>query len=112
MAPSAAERRLKASLAAHESWASTDNRTARTAPARAARDARFLEEANGDPVKAEHLRRAYFARLALKSAQARRKAKEATEAAARALEAAAEAAAELADEPEAAAMLAAGGGLS
>lgn len=76
------ERTLKAQIAAHESWANTPDRTARTAPARAALDARFLAEADGDPVRAEHLRRAHFKRLSLKSAQARRKAKEAAAAAA------------------------------
>lgn len=75
------ERQLAASIAAHESWANTTDRTARTAPARAALNQRFLDQANGDPVRAEHLRKAYFARLALKSAQSRRRAREATEAA-------------------------------
>lgn len=79
---SEAERKLRAQIAAHESWANTPDRPARTAPARAARDQRFLDQANGDPVRAEHLRKAYFARLALKSAQSRRRAKEATAAAA------------------------------
>lgn len=65
------ERRLVASIAAHESWAATPDRTARTAPARAALDAKFLAEADGDPIRAEHLRRAHFKRLALKSAQVR-----------------------------------------
>lgn len=67
-----AERRLRAQIAAHESWANTENRAARTAAARAALDAKFLEQANGDPVRAAHLRKAHFARLALRSAQARR----------------------------------------
>lgn len=67
-----AERALAARIAAHESWAATPNRAARTAPARAALDAKFLAAADGDPVRAEHLRKAHFARLALKSAQARR----------------------------------------
>lgn len=75
------ERQLAASIAAHESWANTTDRTARTAPARAALNQRFLDQANGDPVRAEHLRKAHFARLALKSAQSRRRAREATEAA-------------------------------
>ncbi len=66
------ERRLAATIAAHESWANTPDRAARTAPGRAALDRKFLDEAGGDPVKAAHLRKAYFARLALKSAQARR----------------------------------------
>lgn len=75
------ERRLASSLAAHESWANTENRAARTAPARAALDQKFLDAAEGDPVRAAHLRKAHFARLALKSAQARRKARELTDAA-------------------------------
>lgn len=68
------DRRIQASIAAHQSWAHTTNRTARTAPARAALDAKFLAEAGGDPQRAESLRKAYFKRLALKSAQARRRA--------------------------------------
>lgn len=75
---SASERKLAASIAAHESWAATTNRSARTAPARAALDQKFLDQAGGDPVRAAHLRKAHFARLALKSAQARRKARELT----------------------------------
>jgi hypothetical protein len=63
-------------LGAHTSWANTTDRSARTAPARAALDQKFLDQADGDPIRAEHLRKAYFARLALKSAKARRKAKE------------------------------------
>lgn len=74
--PPAAERHLAASIAAHESWANTPDRTARTEPARRALDQKFLAAAGGDPVKAEHLRKAHFQRLALKSAQARRLAKE------------------------------------
>lgn len=73
------ERTLRARIAAHESWANTENRSARTAPARAARDATFLEQANGDPVRAAHLRKAHFARLSLKSAQSRRKSRELSE---------------------------------
>ncbi|MDO5492452.1 MAG: hypothetical protein Q4F53_02425 [Nesterenkonia sp.] len=73
-----AERKLRASIAAHESWAATSDRAARTAPARRALEEKFLTEADGDPVRAEHLRRAYFQRLALKSAKARRRAQELT----------------------------------
>ena len=79
------EKRLSASIAAHESWARTPDRSARTAKARAALMAKFEREA--DPhnsmlpaerqIRAEHLRKAYFMRLALKSAQSRRRAKEA-----------------------------------
>ncbi len=71
------ERHLAARIAAHESWAHTPDRSARTAPARAALDAKFLAQADGDPVRAGHLRKAHFARLALKSAQSRRRAGEA-----------------------------------
>jgi hypothetical protein len=74
-APTSSERQLSARIAAHESWAATDDRTARTAPARAALDQKFLDQAGGDPVRAEHYRKAYFSRLALRSAQARRKIK-------------------------------------
>ncbi|MFD2028959.1 hypothetical protein [Promicromonospora aerolata] len=76
-----AERKLSASLAAHESWANTKNRAARTANARAAVERKFLDAADGDPVRAEHLRKAHFARLALKSAASRRKARDLTNAA-------------------------------
>ncbi|WP_395695283.1 hypothetical protein [Nocardioides sp.] len=62
-------------IGAHVSWANTADRTARTAPGRAALDRKFLDEAGGDPVRAAHLRKAYFQRLALKSAQARRRRK-------------------------------------
>lgn len=70
------ERHLRAQIAAHESWAQTPDRAARTAKARAAADARFLDQAAGDPVKAEHFRKAHFLKLALKSAQSRRRIKE------------------------------------
>jgi hypothetical protein len=68
-----AERSLRAVIAAHESWARTTDRTARTAKARSALENKFLAEADGDPKRAESLRKAYYARLALKSAQARRR---------------------------------------
>jgi hypothetical protein len=70
------ERQMVARLAAHTSWANTKDPTARTANARAALDQKFLDQADGDPVRAGHLRKAYYARLALKSAASRRKAKE------------------------------------
>lgn len=74
------ERSLHGSLAAHVSWGNTDDRTARTAPARAA----FMDQFDAmvppevtDPAermrRAEHFKIAYFKRLALKSAQSRRK---------------------------------------
>ncbi|KRE38500.1 hypothetical protein ASG73_06100 [Janibacter sp. Soil728] len=68
-------------MAADMSWANTEDRSARTAPARRALDAKFLEQAGGDPQRAKSLRSAHFKRLALKSAQSRRRAREATEAA-------------------------------
>lgn len=75
------ERSQLGRLAAHASWAHTEDRAARTANARAGLDQKFLDAADGDPVRAAHLRKAHFARLALKSAVARRKARELTEAA-------------------------------
>lgn len=81
MASTETERRLAASLAAHESWANTQDRSARTAPARNALDQKFLAQAGGDPIKAEHLRKAYFQRLALQSARSRRIAREQSESA-------------------------------
>jgi hypothetical protein len=59
-------------IGSHVSWANTKDRTARTAPARAALEQKFLDQADGDPVRAEHLRKAHFQRLAMKSAAARR----------------------------------------
>lgn len=78
MPGSSSERSMIASIAAHESWAATANRSARTAPARQAIFEKFLAQAGGDPVRAEHLRKAHFKRLALKSAQARRRVREST----------------------------------
>jgi hypothetical protein len=78
------ERVLLARLAAHSKWAKTPDPTAATAPARAAFNDRFEREADPDGIleplersrRAEHLRKAYFTRLALKSAQSRRRSKE------------------------------------
>ena len=56
-----------------ESWARTEDRTARTAPGRSAFLARFDEYP--DP---ELARKAYFKRLALKSAKARAARKQVT----------------------------------
>jgi hypothetical protein len=63
------ERSLVSRIGAYEKWANTADRTAATQAARRAFDKRF--EQYPDPAAA---RKAYFARLALKSAQARRKA--------------------------------------
>jgi len=76
-ASSAAELRLAAQIRAHQSWANTTDRAARTAPARAARERQFLAQAGGDPVRAQHFRAAYFKQLALKSAASRRRNREA-----------------------------------
>lgn len=70
------ERALHAQIAAHVSWGNTPDRSARTANGRKAFRDKFLAEADGDPVRAEHLRKAFYARLALKSAQARRRRRE------------------------------------
>ena len=59
-------------IGAHTRWAKTTDRTAATAPARAALEQKFLDQADGDPVRAAHFRKVYYQRLALKSAQARR----------------------------------------
>jgi hypothetical protein len=60
-------------IGAHISWANTPDRSARTKPARDALFAKLLAEADGDPQRAKHLWKAHFTRLALKSAQSRRK---------------------------------------
>jgi hypothetical protein len=77
------ERALRARMAAHLSWATTENPTARTQPARDALQQRFEREADPDGTltpterarRAEHLRSAYYTRLALKSAETRRRRK-------------------------------------
>jgi hypothetical protein len=68
-------------MASYTSWANTPDATARTAPARAAFDDRFVRQVDPDGVlpeaerrrRAEALKRAYFAKLALRSAQVRRR---------------------------------------
>lgn len=73
---------LRARLAAHESWANTSDRSARTAPARQAARDRFIRlarERYGDLApaelqkRAEHLRKAHYTRMAIASAEARRR---------------------------------------
>lgn len=86
MTATPSERRLSAQIAAHESWAATPDRSARTAPGRAAFLDRFEKQVDPDGVlppaerarRAEHAKRAHFQRLALRSAQSRRRAREAT----------------------------------
>jgi len=73
---------MRARLASHASWAKTADRSARTAPGRDAQMAQFENQVDPDGVldpvvrarMAESARKAYFTRLALLSAQARRKA--------------------------------------
>jgi hypothetical protein len=77
---SPAERTLRARVAAHVQWSREPDRSARTANGRAAFLARFEAEVDPDGTlapeerrrRAEHARRAYFTRLALASAKARR----------------------------------------
>lgn len=63
--------------AAHYSWAKTEDRSARTSKARAAMQQKFLDEAGGDPIKAESLRKAFYARMNALSIAARRRNREA-----------------------------------
>jgi hypothetical protein len=71
-------------MAAHTSWAQTDDRSARTAPARKAALDRFEHQVDPDgrlnPTerarRADSAMRAHMTRLALRSAQARRRASE------------------------------------
>jgi hypothetical protein len=58
------------------SWADTTGRSARTAPARGALRQKFLDQVDGDPVRAQHLWKARLAHPAPKSAQARRRTRE------------------------------------
>jgi hypothetical protein len=77
----AAERSLHGRMAAHALHARVADPSAHTAPARQAFLERFERQADPDGIlsaaerarRAEHLRKAYFLRLSLKSAQARRK---------------------------------------
>lgn len=74
-------RTLRSQIAAHESWARTPDRSARTAAARQAMLEKFEKQVDPDGTllpaerakRAENLRKAHYARLALKSAQARRR---------------------------------------
>lgn len=77
-----AERSLRARIAVHDSWAQTADPSLRTAPARRAFLDRFDREVDPDGVlpaderarRAKHARKAHFARLALLSAKARKRA--------------------------------------
>lgn len=74
---SQAEISLHASAMAHRGWGMCEDRTARSAPGRAKFEARFLEQAGGDPVRAASLRTAYYKDLARQSVAARRRSREA-----------------------------------
>lgn len=77
---------LKRAAAAHASWARTEDRAARTAPAHRVFNQRFENQVDPegllDPreraVRAEHARRAYYLALAAKSVEARRRKASAT----------------------------------
>lgn len=76
---SRAQRSLTGRIGAAVSWANETDRTRRTDAARAAADARFEKQADPDGVmspasrraKAEQLRREFYARIQLRSAQVR-----------------------------------------
>ena len=78
---SSSDRVLQARIAAHESWAKTPDRAARTAKARAALMSKFERQVDPDGLlspeerayRADHARRAHYLKLAQKSAQARRR---------------------------------------
>lgn len=73
------QRIQRARLAAHTRWAHVDDRTEATRPAREAFNQRFFDDVDPDrklseqdrQQRAAHARKAYFARLSLKSARAR-----------------------------------------
>lgn len=76
-----AQRQLNGRAGAYESWARTTDPAARTAPGRKANLDRFDREVDPNneltqqerAKRAEYARKAYYTRLALKSAQARRR---------------------------------------
>lgn len=80
---SPAERRSYGQIGAHESWARTEDRAARTLPGRQAAWYRFERLVDPEGVlplaerakRAEHARKAHFKRMAMKSAQVRRRRK-------------------------------------
>ncbi|MFD4432892.1 hypothetical protein [Nocardia sp. NPDC058497] len=75
------ERTLQARIAAHESWARTPDRAARTAKARSAMESKFDRIVDPDGLlspeerayRSGQARKAHYTRLALKSAQSRRR---------------------------------------
>lgn len=85
MSLTANERALRARLGGLTRWSTVSDRSAATQPGRSAFDARFEREVDPDStlplqeraLRAEAARKAYFTKLALKSATSRRKASEA-----------------------------------
>ncbi|MEU1205491.1 hypothetical protein [Nocardia sp. NPDC005825] len=81
MASNKGDRVLQARIAAHASWAKTEDRAARTAKARRALMDKFERAVDPDGLlspeerafRAEHARKAHYLRLSRKSAQARRR---------------------------------------
>lgn len=79
-ARSASDRTMTARIAAHTRWGRTVDRSRATASARSAWEARFEREADPDGVltpeerakRVKSLKSAYYTRLALRSARARR----------------------------------------
>lgn len=75
------QRVMRARIAAHTRWSTTGNRSAATEPARRAFADRWERLVDPDGVldpderaqRAENAKKAHFQRMALKSAQARRK---------------------------------------
>ncbi|PXX66940.1 hypothetical protein DFR70_103695 [Nocardia tenerifensis] len=75
------ERMLQAKIAAHESWARTSDRAARTAKARNVMLSKFERLVDPDGLlnpderayRVEQARKAHYTRMALKSAQSRRR---------------------------------------
>ena len=78
--PTSGTTSTQAKAAAHLSWAYTDDRSARTSPARAAFDQRFYDQVDPErrltaaerERRAASARRAYFLALAAKSTAVRR----------------------------------------
>jgi hypothetical protein len=62
-------------IGAHTKWSVLDTagRSAATLAARTALEDKWLTEADGDPVRAKHLKAAHYQRMAMKSAMKRRK---------------------------------------
>ncbi|MEO3757072.1 hypothetical protein ABGB19_02115 [Mycobacterium sp. B14F4] len=75
-----AERKLNSQAAAHKSWALTEDRTRRTAKARAAFNQRFYDEVDPDRTlpaaerekRATNARKSFYAALSRKAVAARR----------------------------------------